>query len=142
MERSRVNDRDELAKWNILDTILPEPVAEFVTLIKDKMIFVLGGTTGSGYRRGVWTAELDGVEGIGFLGRAAELANKSVSSAAPLPNEGVVRQTMDASGYTYILVGSGGGESWLAVPVTHVAVDARIRYGQGVFMSGFYSKAL
>jgi len=145
IERRGASDRGDLAKWNILDTILPESVAEFATLTKDKAIFILGGTSPGGYRRGVWTAELDGAGGIGFRGRAVERANKSVSNAdgaAPLPNEGVVRQTMDASGYTYILVGSGGGESWLAVPVTPVTVDARIRYGQGVFMSGFYSKTL
>lgn len=57
-------------------------------------------------------------------------------------NSGTVIETMDSSGYTYMLVNSGGQEAWVAIPETPVKKGATINYYQGMEMKDFNSKTL
>lgn len=56
--------------------------------------------------------------------------------------EGRVVETMNSSGYTYMLVSSGGLQQWVAIPETAVAKGDRVRYHQGMTMNDFHSKTL
>ncbi len=55
---------------------------------------------------------------------------------------GTVKQTMDASGYTYMLVSSDQNERWVAIPKTVVKVGDTVHYYQGMEMKDFTSKTL
>lgn len=55
---------------------------------------------------------------------------------------GTVKETMNASGYTYMLVTSAGKDSWIAIPETPVEKGADIQYYQGMEMKDFSSKTL
>lgn len=55
---------------------------------------------------------------------------------------GVVKQTMDASGYTYMLVQSNGKDVWVAIPETPVKKGAEVQYYEGMEMKDFNSKTL
>lgn len=144
IETTTLTHAGELTAWKSLAIVLPSPVAEFATLIREKRLFVLGGTTRAGYRRGVWAAEIDRDRGVGFWGQPEDVLTRATPTpeVTELSNEGIVRLTLDAGGYTYVLVSGARGESWLAIPSLKLGVNTRIKYGQGVFMSNFFSKAL
>lgn len=55
---------------------------------------------------------------------------------------GTIIETMNASGYTYMLVESGTEKTWVAIPATTVAKGAVINYYQGMVMKNFTSKTL
>ena len=55
---------------------------------------------------------------------------------------GTIKETMNASGYTYMLVTSAGIDSWVAIPETPVEKGAEIQYYQGMEMKDFNSKTL
>lgn len=55
---------------------------------------------------------------------------------------GTVVETMNSSGYTYLLVASGAGENWVAVPETTVEQGATVHYYEGMMMREFTSKGL
>ncbi|MFT5702030.1 MAG: hypothetical protein ACI8ZB_004935 [Desulforhopalus sp.] len=55
---------------------------------------------------------------------------------------GTVKETMNASGYTYMLVTSEGKDSWVAIPETEVTTGATVDYYQGMEMKDFNSKTL
>ena len=55
---------------------------------------------------------------------------------------GTIKETMNASGYTYMLVTSEGKDSWIAIPETPVEKGASIQYYQGMEMKEFNSKTL
>lgn len=61
--------------------------------------------------------------------------------AATVKN-GVVKETMDSGGYTYILVDSNGIESWVAIPQSTVTVGQEVAYYDGMVMQNFESKSL
>lgn len=56
--------------------------------------------------------------------------------------QGTVKETMDASGYTYLLVAQEGGDVWVAIPETPVKVGEAITYFAGMEMRDFNSKTL
>jgi hypothetical protein len=56
--------------------------------------------------------------------------------------EGRVVETMNSSGYTYMLVSNGGLQQWVAIPESTVAKGDRVRYHQGMTMNDFHSKTL
>ncbi|TKB23777.1 DNA-binding protein [Desulfopila sp. IMCC35006] len=76
------------------------------------------------------------------------LANQLMAmpkSAAPLniPTiSGTVIETMNASGYTYMLVESGATKTWVAIPATPVEKGAAIEYYKGMVKKNFTSKTL
>ncbi|WP_210394861.1 hypothetical protein [Motiliproteus sediminis] len=56
---------------------------------------------------------------------------------------GVVREAHDSNSYTYLAVELPGGEiAWLAAPRTEVPVGSRIAFGDGAYLTNFYSKKL
>lgn len=56
--------------------------------------------------------------------------------------EGTVVETMNSSGYTYLLVANGGLQQWVAIPETKVTKGQRVAYLQGMTMNDFHSKTL
>lgn len=65
----------------------------------------------------------------------------SASSTEPVAS-GIVKETMDASGYTYMLVSSSGKDVWVAIPKTTVKNGAEVNYYEGMEMKNFNSKTL
>ena len=55
---------------------------------------------------------------------------------------GTVLETMNAGGYTYLLVDSGVQKTWVAVPETPVKKGEKVRFSQGMLMENFHSKTL
>ena len=55
---------------------------------------------------------------------------------------GTVIETMNASGYTYLLVASGGVQTWVAIPETVVTQGSQVSYHDGMEMTDFTSKTL
>ncbi len=58
------------------------------------------------------------------------------------PGRGVVKQTMDASQYTYLEVASGDSTIWLAAPTTKVREGQTVSWTSGTEMQKFTSKTL
>lgn len=55
---------------------------------------------------------------------------------------GKVLDTMDAGGYTYLLVKNSSGEQWVAIPQGTVKKGQEVRYYDGMVMKNFVSKSL
>jgi membrane protein implicated in regulation of membrane protease activity len=65
--------------------------------------------------------------------------------AAPTPSgarRGIVRETMNSGGYTYLRVEGDGASAWVAVPVTSLAVGDEVEVPPGNEMPGFHSRTL
>jgi starvation-inducible outer membrane lipoprotein len=58
------------------------------------------------------------------------------------PGHGVVKQTIDASQYTYLEVASGDSTVWLAAPTTKVQKGQSVSWSNGTPMHDFTSKTL
>lgn len=71
------------------------------------------------------------------------MAMPKASTATNIPSiAGTIVETMNASGYTYMLVDSGDKKTWVAIPATTVEKGAEIKYYQGMVMENFTSKTL
>ncbi len=55
---------------------------------------------------------------------------------------GTVLETMNAGGYTYLLIDSGARKTWVAIPETSVKKGAKVQYSEGMVMENFHSKTL
>lgn len=55
---------------------------------------------------------------------------------------GEVAETMNAGGYTYMLVANQMGKQWVAIPESKIAVGQTVTYVQGMVMNQFYSKSM
>ncbi|MDK9708966.1 MAG: DNA-binding protein [Desulforhopalus sp.] len=55
---------------------------------------------------------------------------------------GTVIDTVNASGYTYMLVATGTTETWVAIPETAVKKGGIVSYYEGMAMANFTSKSL
>lgn len=55
---------------------------------------------------------------------------------------GTILETMNASGYTYMLIDSGEAANWVAIPATTVVKGATVNYYEGMEMKNFTSKTL
>ncbi len=55
---------------------------------------------------------------------------------------GKVLETMDAGGYTYLLLDTGTGQPWVAIPQSSVKVGDEVNCKPGMAMSNFNSKTL
>lgn len=71
---------------------------------------------------------------------AAKTAPPQQSGAGD--TSGIVRETMNAGGYTYVLVDSGPDKTWIAIPETQVKTGQRVQYSAGMAMENFHSKTL
>lgn len=65
-----------------------------------------------------------------------------INKAAPIPNTGIVVNTIHSNKYTYIELNNGQKNIWLAAPQVELLKDSRVRYGRGIFMVNFYSNGL
>jgi hypothetical protein len=76
---------------------------------------------------------------------ADEPRHENPALAAPVP-EGMVRgsvlETMDAAGYTYVLLDTVEGHRWVAAQQTPVAVGDIVQTNQGMAMQNFTSRSL
>jgi len=57
-------------------------------------------------------------------------------------SSGTVVETMNSSGYTYMLVESNGEKTWVAIPESKIEKGAKITYESGMVMKNFNSKTL
>jgi hypothetical protein len=57
-------------------------------------------------------------------------------------HSGVVKETMDAAGYTYVRLETANGDVWFAGPVQKVEVGGQLTVEDGMLMSNFNSKTL
>ena len=64
------------------------------------------------------------------------------SPAVAQNTSGIVTETMNSAGYTYALVDSGAGQTWIAIPETTIVKGAKITYKPGMVMKNFSSKTL
>ena len=55
---------------------------------------------------------------------------------------GTVIETVNASGYTYMLVATGTSETWVAIPETAIKKGGIVSYYEGMAMTNFTSKSL
>ncbi|NOX43031.1 MAG: hypothetical protein GXP19_04765, partial [Gammaproteobacteria bacterium] len=148
IEKSKGSVSGELGEWQET-TALMQPRATFSTLVYKDWIYVLGGTNRDGYLNTVEYATFNKEGDIGFKGSKlqaqaylAEL-EKRKSKKLELPNEGIVKQVLDASAYSYVQVlNDKEGLIWIAGPKTTLTTGTKIQYSTGVFMSNFFSKEL
>jgi hypothetical protein len=72
-----------------------------------------------------------------------EAADPSSPGHSPVSGgAGTIIETMNASGYTYLLVDSGKEQNWVAIPETAVTVGETVEYSAGMVMKDFHSKTL
>ena len=74
-----------------------------------------------------------------------EPADENLAFAAPVPEgmiRGTVLETMDAAGYTYVLLDTAEGQRWVAAQQTAIAVGDIVQTNQGMAMQKFTSPAL
>lgn len=55
---------------------------------------------------------------------------------------GTVVETMNSSGYTYMLIASGTEKTWVAIPETSIDQGTEVTYNSGMIMKNFDSKTL
>lgn len=76
---------------------------------------------------------------------AEEPADENPALAAPVPEgmiRGTVLETMDAAGYTYMLLDTAGGQRWVAAQQTPVVVGDIVQTNHGMAMQEFKSQSL
>ncbi len=66
---------------------------------------------------------------------------KTVSANSPTLT-GTVIETMNAAGYTYMLIESENGQKWIAIPETSVKKGSTVNYVDGMIMKNFKSTSL
>ena len=70
-------------------------------------------------------------------------AMPKASTASNTPTvAGTIVETMNASGYTYMLIESGAEKNWVAIPATTVEKGSTVNYYEGMVMKNFTSKTL
>ncbi|MDD2899811.1 MAG: hypothetical protein PHI31_13995 [Desulfuromonadaceae bacterium] len=74
-----------------------------------------------------------------FSGKATK---EQLRKAGIAPISGKVLETMNAGGYTYVLIANDGKNTWGAVPTTDVTVGQEIEILPGQTMTNFKSKSL
>ena len=76
-----------------------------------------------------------------FTGQAAAMP-KQADSAQATTETGTVVETLQAPGYTYMLVADGPQQTWVAIPETAVKTGTQVRYSADMVMKNFSSKTL
>lgn len=77
--------------------------------------------------------------------KAGESVAENPALAAPVPAgmvRGTVVETMDAAGYTYVLLDTSEGQQWFATQTVAVAVGDVVQTDTGLAMEDFTSNAL
>jgi hypothetical protein len=150
IERTKVRADGELEAWQS-STPLPQPRAAFGMIVYKDTMYVIGGSNRSGTLYTVGYATLKDSGDIGFWGTAEQAdaysamveAAKARSAERVVEIEGVVKEVLQTGTYTYVQVQkSDGSTEWIAGPKLDIAVNARVRYGNGTAMTNFHSKEL
>jgi hypothetical protein len=69
--------------------------------------------------------------------------NRTLPPGAVLASpSGVVVETMNAGGYTYVCLENGGKRAWAAIPATQVKVGEKVTITPGMVMHNFTSQSL
>ncbi len=77
-----------------------------------------------------------------FLTQQAQAMPKT-SSPSNIPTaSGTIIETMNASGYTYMLIENQGKKTWVAIPAAKVEKGEMVSYYEGMEMNNFTSKSL
>ncbi len=76
--------------------------------------------------------------------KAPAVVPASVDTSPPMGQaiSGAVLETMDAAGYTYVLVDTGDQQVWAAGPQTSVTVGEQVYLTDGMAMRDFHSETL
>ncbi len=95
------------------------------------------------YRRlAVWSIAVFFALCFAFPPMQAMAMPKSSVTADGKTRTGKVLETMNASGYTYMLVAAGSVQTWVAIPETIVKKESQVSYYEGMEMPNFTSKTL
>ncbi len=147
IEKTQTLSESGLAAWQET-THMSVPRATFSALVHKGHFYVLGGTNRDGYLRSVEYAAINAQGDLGFMGtqqesdRYQERLEARKKNVPVLPNQGLVKQLLQADMYTYIEVLTQGKLVWIAGPKTELPIDTRIQYSKGVYMTNFFSKEL
>lgn len=84
--------------------------------------------------------------GTGLANPPSTAAGSGTSEATPAaqvePIHGKILERIDTSGYSYLRLSTGSGETWAAVPQTSVPVGTEVTIANPQSMDGFESKSL
>ncbi|MFQ5432077.1 MAG: hypothetical protein ACE5EN_06185, partial [Nitrospinota bacterium] len=148
VEKTKIDSNGQLSAWRPT-TELSVPRANFNTAVYKGRLYILGGVNNKSYLTSVEYADFSKKGDIGYMGTEEEqmeykkkLAARAEASRAPLPNRGVVKEVLQTSAYTYVLVSGSGGSAWLAGPKVDVKVNDTISFPEGVNMPNFHSSEL
>lgn len=73
---------------------------------------------------------------------SADVSAPILLAANDIPSSGKVVSTVDAAGYTYMELSSGGKNFWIAAPVMKVKVGDNVHFSDAMVMKNFTSKSL
>jgi hypothetical protein len=79
---------------------------------------------------------------LAFPGYAASKGQSKSDGPVMIALKGTVSETMDAGGYTYLLVKYGEHKVWAAIPKTKLKVGQEVKLAPGMTMKNFTSKSL
>ncbi len=146
VEKLNISHGLEKAAWQE-STKLPMKMANFMTILVNNKLYILGGSTRQTYQQSVWYSGFDSNGEIGYWGTQTQrnetlMSHNQNDQEVELHNSGVVVDRIDTESYSYMLVNTGIKLIWLAAPSNVIQKDTKIRFSEGVFMSNFYSKSL
>ncbi len=84
----------------------------------------------------------EGVASAAAPRATAEASQPAAMAPAGAMRTGVVKETADAAGYVYVLMGTDEGDVWIAAPAASVEVGSRVQTPIGSAMVDFKSTAL
>lgn len=72
----------------------------------------------------------------------SSFGGRAPPEVAAMEFQGTVKETMNAAGYTYVLVEADGNAIWLAAPETVIQVGQAVAWSGGMAMKDFHSGTL
>jgi len=89
-----------------------------------------------------WGADTEAVTDANAEAPGPATGNTGVDGMRSDVWNGSVAETMNASGYTYVLLDTGSDKFWIAATETEVKVGERVSVPRGMEMTDFFSKTL
>jgi len=91
----------------------------------------------------IFAAAAFGVSSIAIADSQPVMADAPLLLAAnEMPSGGKVVSSIEAAGYTYMELSSGGKTFWIAAPVMKVKVGDNVHFSDAMVMKNFTSKSL
>ena len=148
IERARVGKDGQLGPWQYTAN-LDQPRTTFSAIDYNERLYVIGGASPDGYLSSVVYTERNVAGDIGYWGSeeearaAAHLAGRKATKLQ-LPNQGIVKEVLQARAYTYVQVeNKKAGLIWLAGPkIADLQPGDLLGYNHGSNMSHFFSREL